>query len=96
MGSWLPTTGEDWIARVNKRLSRLERRAFSLPVGTYVIGAWTTAPVGYVLANGATVPREQYPALFEAIGTTFGAGDGTTTFTLPNVSASGVRYAIKV
>lgn len=96
MGSWAPTSGEGWIRRVNKRLDWLEGRTNSVPVGTYIIGAWTAAPPGYVLANGATVPREQYPALFEAIGTTFGAGNGSTTFVLPNVSATGVRYAIKV
>lgn len=96
MGVWNPTTGEDWVKRVSKRLDRLESRSRATPVGTYIIGAWTVAPEGYVLANGATVPRAQYPALFEVIGTTFGAGNGTTTFVLPNVSATGVRYAVKV
>ena len=43
-----------------------------------------TAPVGYLLCNGALVSRTTYADLFAVIGTTYGAGDGSTTFTLPN------------
>lgn len=49
---------------------------------------WTAAaapPDGSLKANGAAVPREQYAALFAAIGITYGAGDGVTTFNLPNL-----------
>lgn len=59
--------------------------ADSTPVGTIVWSAATTAPNGYLLCNGATVGRETYSALFAAIGTTYGAGDGSTTFALPNL-----------
>ena len=55
-----------------------------LPVGTYVDGAWTTAPAGYLLANGAAVSRTTYANLFAVIGTTYGAGNGSTTFNLPD------------
>lgn len=56
-----------------------------VPVGTIVWSAATTAPNGYLLCNGATVGRSTYSALFAAIGTTYGAGDGNTTFALPNL-----------
>ena len=42
-------------------------------------------PAGYLICNGATVSRTTYDKLFAAIGTTWGTGDGSTTFTLPNL-----------
>ena len=47
--------------------------------------AFNTAPDGYLVCNGATVSRETYADLFAVIGTTFGNGDGSTTFALPNL-----------
>lgn len=46
--------------------------------------ARNTPPAGYLKANGALVSRTTYAALFAAIGTTWGAGDGATTFALPD------------
>jgi microcystin-dependent protein len=43
-----------------------------------------TAPVGYLLCNGDLVSRTTYADLFSVIGTTYGAGDNTSTFALPN------------
>lgn len=45
----------------------------------------TTAPTGWLLANGDIVSRSTYSALFSAIGTVYGAGDGSTTFALPDM-----------
>lgn len=42
-------------------------------------------PNGFLLCNGAAVSRTTYSKLFEAIGTTYGAGDGSSTFNLPNL-----------
>ena len=56
------------------------------PVGSIISSASGTTPTGYLPANGALVSRTQYSALFLAIGTTYGAGDGSTTFALPNLS----------
>jgi microcystin-dependent protein len=41
-------------------------------------------PAGWLTCNGAAINRTAYAALYAAIGVTFGAGDGSTTFTLPN------------
>ena len=56
-----------------------------VPVGTVEYFATATPPAGYLKADGAAVGRETYPDLFAAIGTTFGAGDGSTTFNLPDL-----------
>lgn len=53
--------------------------------------ARSTAPTGYMKANGAAVSRSAYAALFGAIGTTFGAGDGATTFNLPDLRGEFLR-----
>lgn len=45
----------------------------------------STAPDGYLLCDGSAVSRTVYQSLFEAIGTTYGAGDGSTTFNLPDL-----------
>lgn len=57
--------------------------ALALPVGATILHAGTSAPAGYLKENGAEVSRTTYAALFDAIGTTFGSGNGTTTFNLP-------------
>lgn len=46
--------------------------------------AMPTPPTGWLKANGQLVSRTTYAALFAALGTTYGAGNGTTTFTLPD------------
>ena len=47
--------------------------------------AFNTPPEGYLVCNGANVSRETYADLFAIIGTAFGSGDGSTTFTLPDL-----------
>ena len=54
------------------------------PSGTIIAFAGGTVPDGYLLCNGANVSRTTYANLFAAIGTAWGSGDGSTTFTLPN------------
>ena len=56
----------------------------SNPVGTIITVAYTGVPEGYMHCNGAEVNRTTYVNLFNKIGTTYGAGDGSTTFNLPN------------
>ena len=57
----------------------------AVPVGTVLWSANPAVPSGYLPCNGAAVGRATYPELFAAIGTTYGSGDGSTTFNLPNL-----------
>ena len=59
--------------------------AGGIPAGTVIHFAANTAPTGFLKANGAAVSRSTYALLFTAIGTTFGSGDGSTTFNLPDM-----------
>ena len=56
----------------------------SVLIGTIQMWPTTSAPVGYLLCAGSAISRTTYAALFAVIDTTFGAGDGSTTFNLPN------------
>lgn len=53
------------------------------PTGSMVIWTTTSAPSGYLECDGSAVSRTTYARLFAVIGTTFGVGNGTTTFNLP-------------
>jgi microcystin-dependent protein len=63
----------------------------AMPAGTVIHVAMNTAPSGFLKANGAAVSRTTYAALFTAIGTTYGAGDGSTTFALPDMRGEFMR-----
>lgn len=56
-----------------------------VPVGTVEYFAMPTPPAGYLKADGRAVGRETYAELYAAIGTTFGEGDGQTSFNLPDL-----------
>lgn len=55
------------------------------PTGTMMMWLTNTAPTAFLLCDGSAVNRETYSALFAVIGTTYGAGDGSTTFNLPDL-----------
>lgn len=57
----------------------------SLPIGSIIPYSGTTAPEGYSICDGKELNRETYKELFSIIGTTFGNGDGTSTFNLPDL-----------
>lgn len=63
------------------------------PAGTVCWSARSTAPTGYLICDGSAVSRSLYAKLFSAIGTAFGNGDGSTTFTLPDLRAAFIRGA---
>lgn len=58
-----------------------------IPVGTILPYGGSTAPEGYLLCNGQAVSRTTYSDLFDVIGTTYGTGDGNTTFNLPALTS---------
>ena len=63
----------------------LEKVVDGVPIGAIIPYAGSTAPFGTLICNGAAISRAAYPELFEAIGTTWGAGDGSTTFNIPDL-----------
>lgn len=68
-------------------------RVDAMPAGCMMQWAGTDAPKGWLLCQGQAVSREDYSLLFDAIGTTYGAGDGSTTFNIPDMRD---RFAIGV
>lgn len=56
------------------------------PVGVIEMFGGTSAPTGYFLCDGSAVSRTTYAALFSVVGTTYGVGDGSTTFNLPDLT----------
>jgi microcystin-dependent protein len=62
-----------------------------VPSGSVFCMATTTVPTGYLECNGAAVSRSTYSDLFSAISTTWGSGDGSTTFNLPDLRGEFVR-----
>ena len=63
----------------------------AVPTGSVHMMATTTAPSGYLKCNGAAVSRTTYADLFAIIGTTHGAGDGSSTFNVPDLRGEFVR-----
>lgn len=74
-------------------LSTAPKGGSGVPVGSVFWLATQTAPEGYLICDGSAASRTEYADLFAAIGTTFGAGDGSTTFALPNLRAAFIRGA---
>jgi microcystin-dependent protein len=62
-----------------------------VPAGAVQAFAMNSAPSGWLAADGAAVSRTTYAALFSAIGTTYGSGDGSTTFAVPDLRGYFVR-----
>ena len=56
-----------------------------MPAGMLFPFAGASAPTGYLLCHGQAVSRTTYADLFTAIGTTYGTGDGSSTFNLPDL-----------
>lgn len=59
--------------------------AFSMPSGTIMMYGGSSAPTGYLFCDGTAVSRTTYSSLFGVISTTYGAGDASTTFNVPDM-----------
>jgi microcystin-dependent protein len=81
------------IADANVTLAKLVTAVQQalVPAGAVQAFAMNSAPSGWLEADGAAVSRATYAALFAAISTTYGAGDGSTTFNLPDLRGYFVR-----
>ena len=62
-----------------------------VPTGAVFYFAANTAPTGFLKCDGAPVSRSNYSALFAITGTTYGVGNGTTTFNLPDLRGEFIR-----
>jgi len=61
-----------------------------MPVGVVVPFAGSTSPAGWQLCYGQAISRTTYAGLFSTIGTTYGSGDGSTTFNVPDMRGRAV------
>ena len=90
-GAWRAVSanliGNNQIARVAYHGGSGAYRILDIPdrTGELVPFAGTTAPAGSLLCYGQAIDRTQYAGLFAALGTTYGTGDGSTTFNLPDL-----------
>lgn len=84
-------TGREWHRSVDQNFSTEWFENTSNMAGAVVAFAMNAAPTGFLIANGAAVSRTSYPLLFSRIGTQFGAGNGSTTFNLPDLRAEVIR-----
>jgi len=64
--------------------------ANAVPVGVVNPFAGATAPSGWLLCYGQAISRTQYPVLFTTLSTTYGSGDGSTTFNIPDMRGRAV------
>ena len=90
-GKYLSMRNDGELRYDGKRLLNADDLAGMIPSGSVMYFAGQTAPAGWLKANGAAVSRTAYAALFAAIGTTYGTGDGRTTFNLPDLRGEFVR-----
>jgi microcystin-dependent protein len=74
-----------------KHASDFAAATSGIPPGAVIYFAMSTPPTGWLKANGVAVSRTTYAALFAAIGTKFGAGDGSITFNLPELRGEFIR-----
>ena len=63
---------------------KVKKIGSEVPAGIMQMFAGNTIPAGWLLCDGSAISRTDYAKLFSAIGTTWGTGDGSTTFNLPN------------
>ena len=89
----LKSSGTSNSVATNAEVSGLSGGGAALPVGAVVPFVGTSMPSNMLLCDGSAVSRSTYSSLFTIIGTTFGAGDGSTTFNLPNFR-TGTRIPI--
>ena len=74
------------LTQAETRISTAETRiSAAVPTGVVQAFAGNTLPNGWLLCDGSAVSRTDYAALYAVIGTTYGAGNGSTTFNLPNL-----------
>jgi microcystin-dependent protein len=77
--------GDDSVQTYRLTAAQLKAYIRPAPVGSVLDYAGSSAPTGYLLCDGSAVSRTTYAALFAIISTTYGTGDGSTTFNVPDL-----------
>ena len=90
-GKYLSMRHDGELRYDGKRLLNTDDLLGMVPSGTVLYFAGQAAPAGWLKANGATLSRTAYAVLFAVIGTTYGAGDGRSTFNLPDLRGEFLR-----
>ena len=72
------------LTGTDANVDKIIKEGLSLP-GVILSIAHTTVPAGYLLCNGSAISRITYSKLFDLIGTSYGAGNGSTTFNVPDL-----------
>jgi len=88
VGLMLSTTDSGQLLKAINKLLAFQLSTF---IGAVAYFATPLPPSGWIKANGAAISRTAYGNLFSVIGTTFGAGDGSTTFNLPDLRGEFIR-----
>jgi len=84
VGASADAWGDAW----NANLAQLDSLLFNLsPIGAITELAGGVVPGGWFVCDGSAVSRTTYSDLYSVIGTTFGTGDGSTTFNVPDLRA---------
>jgi len=81
--------GDGAVAAKTGRVS--DKTGFLSPVGSVTMFAGSSAPTGWLVCDGTAVSRTTYADLFAVIGTSYGTGDGSNTFNLPDMRGKGVK-----
>ncbi len=78
-------------ALTGEEINNLLQKIVGTPPGTVMSFAGSTVPMGWLEANGSAISRTKYANLYSAIGTSFGSGDGATTFNIPDLRGQFIR-----
>lgn len=86
-------TSQSGAAALSANQGRIlnERIMKAVPSGSILYTASNSVPDGWLLCDGTAVSRDEYSDLFAAIGTTYGGGNGATTFNLPDIRGEFIR-----
>lgn len=81
---------DSYITTTRTKVQFNDGMSFSnvFPVGTVIPFAGSSSPTGWLICDGTAVSRATYSDLFNLVGTTYGAGDGATTFNIPDLRGS--------
>ena len=91
-----PANGDvDWHIPINGNFDTIDTTmktiSDKIPPGVILMYGAPTAPTGWLECDGSAVSRTTYSSLFAIVGTTFGVGDGSTTFNLPDLRGEFIR-----